>query len=128
MSTLSDQEVLDGIKDRTILIEPFNPDQLQNCSYDVRLGSNFYVETSGSDPWGKVCNQGVEYPPVLNIWSKNQVENVYQPGKILSKEDIINSIQMRSLRNFLMMLRLFFCFRERQSSDILRNSLEELKE
>ena len=32
---LSDREILEEIKDGHIIIDPFHPEQLSNCSYDV---------------------------------------------------------------------------------------------
>lgn len=42
MSVLSKPEILKHFKAGNIVIEPFNPQNLSNTSYDVRLGNYFY--------------------------------------------------------------------------------------
>lgn len=41
---LSDKAILECKSEGSIIIEPFYEDQLSNVSYDVTLGSNYYVE------------------------------------------------------------------------------------
>jgi dCTP deaminase len=81
MTSLTDKEILAGITAGEILIHPFNRDQLQNCSYDVRLGEHFYRERTGT--YGSFDNQ-----PIFNIWSKESVENVFTQGTALSKQKV----------------------------------------
>lgn len=39
---LSDRDILDEMKDGHIIIDPFHPEQLSNCSYDVTLGEYYF--------------------------------------------------------------------------------------
>ncbi len=76
MSTLSDREIISGIEDGSILVSPFRPEQLQNCSYDVRLGRNFYRENNAVGG-------------VFNIWSRKQVESVYRLCQPIDRNELI---------------------------------------
>ncbi|AEF97065.1 dCTP deaminase [Methanotorris igneus] len=40
---LSDKDIFDYVKSKRIIIEPFNPDNVGPCSYDVTLGDEFIV-------------------------------------------------------------------------------------
>ena len=42
MSVLSKPEILKHLKAGNIIISPFNPDNVANSSYDVRLGKLFF--------------------------------------------------------------------------------------
>ncbi|MDK2789762.1 MAG: hypothetical protein PWP15_269 [Methanothermococcus sp.] len=42
---LSDKDILDYINSERIVIEPFNPDFVGPCSYDVTLGDEFIIYT-----------------------------------------------------------------------------------
>ncbi len=46
MSVLSKPDILKHYKAGNIVIDPFNPSSLANTSYDVRLGPNFYRQSS----------------------------------------------------------------------------------
>jgi dCTP deaminase len=39
---LSDADILKAMEEHRVVIEPFNPKQLNNCSYDVTLGEYYY--------------------------------------------------------------------------------------
>lgn len=41
---LSSADIEAGLRDGTIIIAPYQPSQLSNCSYDVTLGSHYFVE------------------------------------------------------------------------------------
>lgn len=49
-SVLSDRAILEAIKNGHIKIYPFDKDQLNNCSYDVRLGKWYYRQRTADDP------------------------------------------------------------------------------
>ena len=53
-SLLSKPAILEHLKKGGIIIEPFNPDQLKSCSYDVSLGE--WYCTRIQDPSGQVLN------------------------------------------------------------------------
>lgn len=59
-SVLSDTDILQKIKSGNIVIYPFNRNQLQNCSYDVKLGEYYYTPNKPLpefiNPW---CNEHV---------------------------------------------------------------------
>lgn len=43
---LSDRQILQAKDEGRIVIEPFNPQQLNNCSYDITLGASFFKPAS----------------------------------------------------------------------------------
>jgi deoxycytidine triphosphate deaminase len=45
---LSDADILKAMEEHRVVIEPFNPKQLNNCSYDVTLGEHFYRHLDSS--------------------------------------------------------------------------------
>jgi len=73
MSILSDFRIKQLLDKGKIFIHPFNQDRLNNCSYDVALGENFYFETKTS--------QGI-----FNIWSKEQVEETWKLGETVTAD------------------------------------------
>jgi dCTP deaminase len=50
---LSNLQIAEQVKNGDIIIEPFHPKQLGNCSYDVRIGKNYY---SSADSKSKILN------------------------------------------------------------------------
>jgi deoxycytidine triphosphate deaminase len=70
---LSDSEILRERKLGNIVIEPFVPEQLGNCSYNITLGPHFYVTTN---------NKGIHNP-----WSENDSKKLW---KYEHHEDHIN--------------------------------------
>ncbi len=68
---LSDREILEHRKAGTILIDPFNQENLATSSYDVTLGEWFYRE------------QAPKYNHSLyNIWSEEHVRHVWGADKV----------------------------------------------
>ncbi len=68
---LSDKKILEEMKNGSVVITPFNRDQLATSSYDVTLGEYFFREQ----------------PPIYNhalynIWSKEHMEHVWGAGKV----------------------------------------------
>jgi deoxycytidine triphosphate deaminase len=51
---LSDTEILAAMEEGAIIIEPFNRNQLGNCSYDVTLGEYFFRHTPSEADKSKV--------------------------------------------------------------------------
>lgn len=57
-SLLSRDAILKHIKRRSVVIDPYNPDQLKTGSYDVKLGENYYRGLRHAvsyfyNPWGE---------------------------------------------------------------------------
>ena len=65
MSVLSKPEILKYYKNGSIVIEPFNSENLNSTSYDVRLGEYFYRQ-----------NQ-MERTEILNPFSKDSIDKMY---------------------------------------------------
>lgn len=65
MSVLSKPEILKHLKDGNIVISPFNPDNVANSSYDVRLGRYFFRQ----DP--------IKHSQVLNPFYEKSVRRMY---------------------------------------------------
>ncbi len=65
MTVLSDSEILDARSDGSIVIEPFDENNLGNCSYDVCLGEWYYRER--------------QYAPtdIFNIYDENHVNTIW---------------------------------------------------
>jgi dCTP deaminase len=82
---LSDVDIKKGIESGTLVIKPFNPDQLQLASYDVTLGNEFEVVDrhliQASDPSRKI------YPATRKIQIADGGEFVLHPGEnVLGKQ------------------------------------------
>jgi len=65
MSVLSKPEILKYHKNGSVIIEPFNKENLNSTSYDVRLGEYFYRQ-----------NQ-MERTEILNPFSKDSINKMY---------------------------------------------------
>ena len=65
MSVLSKPEILKYHKNGSVIIEPFNRENLNSTSYDVRLGEYFYRQ-----------NQ-MEQTEILNPFSKDSINKMY---------------------------------------------------
>ena len=53
-AVLSNSDIVQEVENGNIVIDPFDPSQLGNCSYDVRLGSHWYIAANNSgeyNPW-----------------------------------------------------------------------------
>lgn len=82
---LSDVDIRKAIKSGSITIEPFNEEQLQIVSYDVRLGNEFQVtdrhNISVVDPSNKL------YPKTRTILVSDGDEFVLHPGEnVIAKQ------------------------------------------
>jgi len=65
MSVLSKPEIIKHYKAGNVIIDPFNPDNLSNTSYDVRLGMYFYRQLSP------------EHSQIFNPFYKESMEKMY---------------------------------------------------
>jgi len=65
MSVLSKPEILKHLKAGNIIISPFNPDNVANSSYDVRLGKLFFRQ----DP--------IKHSQILNPFYEKSVRRMY---------------------------------------------------
>jgi dCTP deaminase len=69
IAILADRNILKEMNKGNIIIEPFNLDQLENCSYDVTLGENYYRNTNKTqkfiNPWVK--------SHVIDYWGENNI-------------------------------------------------------
>ena len=82
---LSDVDIKKGLKDGSLIIEPFNESQLQLASYDVTLGNEFEVVNrytiSASDPANRI------YPTTRKVEIADGEELVLHPGEnVLGKQ------------------------------------------
>jgi deoxycytidine triphosphate deaminase len=73
-AVLSDEEIIQDLKDNKIIISPYHSDLLGNCSYDVRLGENYYIPTVGSSKF-------------LCPWSTKQMNSYWGSPKVAKKLD-----------------------------------------
>jgi len=85
VSVLSKPEILKHYKLGNIVIDPFNPSNLGNASYDVRLGSHFYRQLT------------LKHTEILNPFSQESLNKMYAKLEeaVLVKElkSEINSFQ-----------------------------------
>ena len=65
MAVLSKPDILKHYKAGNIIIDPFNPSNLSNTSYDVRLGKNFYRQSS------------MKHIQTVNPFYKKSMEKLY---------------------------------------------------
>lgn len=65
MGVLSKPEILNHYKTGNIIIEPFNPKNLGNASYDVRLGKYFYRQAT------------MDHTQLLNPFHQMSLEKMY---------------------------------------------------
>ena len=65
MSVLSKPDILKHFQEGNIVIDPFNPDNLANTSYDVRLGPYFYRQSS------------MKQTEIVNPYSQKSIEKLY---------------------------------------------------
>lgn len=82
---LSDVDIKKGVENKSLIIEPFNLEQLQLASYDVSLGNEFEVVdrhcVQASDPARKI------YPATRKIMIADDEEFVLHPGEnVLGKQ------------------------------------------
>src|SRR3989338_5575913 len=63
---LSDRKILEGMKEGSIVIEPFDRANLATSSYDVTLGEYFYVE-----------QEPPHFEQVFNVYNREHVERVW---------------------------------------------------
>lgn len=82
---LSDKDIREGIEKGSLTIKPFNEDQLQVASYDVRLGNEFQVTDRHSigvvDPSNKL------YPKTRTLSVPDGDEFVLHPGEnVIAKQ------------------------------------------
>ena len=82
---LSDIDIKKGIKNKSIVIRPFNEEKLQPASYDVTLGNEFQVtdrhNISVVDPVNKI------YPKTRTIKVRDGEEFILHPGEnVLGKQ------------------------------------------
>lgn len=82
---LSDKDIKKGVEDGSIVIKPFNEEQLQLASYDVRLGNEFETvdrhQVQASDP-----AKGV-YPATRKFTVEDGDHFVLHPGEnVLGKQ------------------------------------------
>lgn len=66
MTVLSDKKILTFLKNGEIIITPFNPDNLNNSSYDVTLGEWFYRE---HQPHSFGVHNMYDESSVRKVWS-----------------------------------------------------------
>lgn len=71
---LSDKDISVALKKKEIVLEPFNPRQLQPASYDIRLGNTFIVNDAHS-------TQAID--PVKGIFPKTQTIEVADGGEFV---------------------------------------------
>lgn len=85
---LSDKRILEEIKNGNIIIDPFNPEDLNTSSYDVRLGELYYFEHPR-----RSTNRGVDTHSsyhLYNPYSKSEVERVWgEPQRALPLREAI---------------------------------------
>lgn len=65
VSVLSKPDIIKHYKAGNIIIDPFNPDNLSNTSYDVRLGMYFYRQL------------GMQHTETFNPFYKESMEKMY---------------------------------------------------
>ncbi len=93
MSVLSKREISQGIENRNIVIHPFNPDNLNTCSYDVTLGIYFYrmnLSTKTETFYNPYCKGDVE-KKWTGFHKADPVKTLQQFGMSFSPGDNLNS-------------------------------------
>lgn len=90
-SLLSDRAILKCLQNKTIIINPFTPKNLSNCSYDVTLGP-FYFRESSPEP-GQT---------IYNPYSQQMTKKVW--GDVLEAETSLswstrNQIKLENIRD-----------------------------
>lgn len=68
----ADQQILKEIQEGHIIIEPFNPKNLNNCSYNVTLSNHFFREKRPS----------AEGLVTFNPWQEQHVARHWELGKV----------------------------------------------
>jgi len=74
VAVLSDINIYREREKGNIVIEPYNPDNLSNCSYDVTLGENYYRHSEQKVHSKHVLNNNKEY---LNPWKMEHVHKYW---------------------------------------------------
>lgn len=69
----ADQQILKEIQEGHIIIEPFNPKNLNNCSYNVTLSCHFFREKLPQDKESKTLNPWQE-KDIARCWELGHVE------------------------------------------------------
>jgi len=75
VTILSDKQITERLH-RTVIIDPFDPRNVNTSSYDVTLGENYFLEHEPGY-WRSFKNFFLREPTVYNIWSKADVEKVW---------------------------------------------------
>lgn len=70
-AVLSNKQITERLGD-SVIISPFNPDNVNTSSYDVQLGEWYYIEHR---PWWW------QRRPVYNIWDREHVQRVWGEPK-----------------------------------------------
>lgn len=78
-SVLADTDITNQITKGNIVIYPFSPINLQNCSYDVRIGEFYYRP-----------NQDQK---IMNPWSKNHMDQYWGTTQLALRADSIMAKQ-----------------------------------
>jgi dCTP deaminase len=80
MGVLSGRQIAKLIKEGTLCVEPFNPEQVQPASYDLKIGTKILASPTGPSKLGKVA-----------ILSKDKPVFAIAPGQmvgVISNENI----------------------------------------
>ncbi|MDP2926774.1 MAG: hypothetical protein Q8N65_01400 [bacterium] len=95
---LSKPEIIKHYRAGNIIIDPFNPANVANSSYDVRLGSFFYRQ-----------NQHMEHTETLNPFWKNSVNKMYrtleEAVKVEEVKSKINPFYNLSLKDKIILIK-----------------------
>lgn len=83
---MNDRDILNAYEEKKIIIEPFNRNQLNNTSYNVRLGENFYRE--------KKTKEGI-----FNYMTKEGVDDAYEKGECMTKKELCDIYKESGFEN-----------------------------
>lgn len=77
--TLSDKDILDCMKKGTVVISPFNKEQLNTSSYDITLGEFYYQE-----------NPSKNNHPIYNPYKERHTKHVWgEPKRAQKAKDVL---------------------------------------
>lgn len=85
-TVLSNQSIIEEIKNKNIIIEPFNIDQLSTSSYDVTLGRNYYVCKKKNKLYNMYSKQCIDETWELHT-AKKLKDTKYGPLENIDDED-----------------------------------------
>jgi dCTP deaminase len=89
MTVLADKQILEGMKNKTVIIDPFELDSLSTSSYDLRLGEFYYRE---QPPARGTMDQMAVWPTRIdyyNIYNEDHTKKVWgQPHKAIPVREI----------------------------------------